>query len=68
MQTKTTYWIEAEDNPLIIHEGDSVLIEVKVKDPVQGQALDVFLAPGLFGALRKAMDKAEQGAESQPPV
>lgn len=61
MQTKTTYWIDPEDNPLIIHDGDSVLIEVKVIDHVQGQALDVFLAPALFGALRRAMDKAEQG-------
>ncbi len=67
MQTKTTYWIDPEDNPLIIHEGDSVLIEVKVIDPVQGQALDVVLAPTLFGALRKAMDKAEQGAKVTPP-
>ena len=62
VQTKTTYWIDPEDNPLIIHENDSILIEVN--DPVQGQALDVFLAPMLFGALRKAMDKAEQGAKA----
>jgi hypothetical protein len=60
VQTKTTYWIDPEDNPLIINDGDSVLIEVKVIDHVQGQALDVFLAPALFGALRKAIDKAEQ--------
>ena len=62
MQTKTTYWIDPEDNPLIIHEGDSILIETK--DLAQGQALDVFLAPTLFGALRSAMDKAEQGAKA----
>lgn len=66
MQTKTTYWIDPEDNPLIIHDSDSVLIEVKVIDHVQGQALDVFLAPALFGALRKAMDKAEQETKATP--
>jgi len=64
MQTKTTYWIDPEDNPLIIREGDSILIEIK--DLAQGQALDVVLAPGLFGAVRKAMDKAEQGAKAPP--
>lgn len=64
MQTKTTYWIDPEDNPLIVNDGDSVLVEVKVLDHVQGQALDIFLAPALFGALRKAMDKAEQENES----
>jgi hypothetical protein len=58
MQTKTTYWIDREDNPLIVHEQDSVLIEVI--DLGQGRALDVFLTPALFGALRSAMDKAEQ--------
>jgi hypothetical protein len=62
VQTKTTYWIDPEDNPLIIHEDNSILIEVK--DLAQGRALDVFLAPTLFGALRKAMDKAEQGAKA----
>ena len=66
MQTKTTYWIDPEDNPLIVHDSDSVLIEVKVIDHVQGQALDVFLAPALFGALRKAMDKAEQETKATP--
>jgi hypothetical protein len=66
VQTKTTYWIDPEDNPLIIHDGDSVLIEVKVIDHVQGQALDVILAPALFGALRKAMDKAEQETKATP--
>ena len=68
MQTKTKYWIDAEDNPLIIHEGDSILIEIK--DLAQGRALDVFLAPALFGALRRAMDKAEQEtkANSTAPV
>jgi hypothetical protein len=62
VQTKTTYWIDPADNPLIIHEDHSILIEVI--DPVQGQALDVFLAPTLFGALRRAMDKAEQGTKA----
>lgn len=66
MQTKTTYWIDPEDNPLIIDDGDSVLIEVKVIDQVHGQALDVFLAPALFGALRRAMRKAEQGTKATP--
>ena len=66
MQTKTTYWIDPEDNPLIINDGDSVLIEVKVLDHVQGQALDVFLASALFGALRRAMDKAEQETKATP--
>jgi hypothetical protein len=66
MQMKTTYWIDPEDNPLIVHDGDSVLIEVKVLDLGDGRALDVFLAPALFGALRKAMDKAEQGTKSAP--
>lgn len=64
MQTKTTYWIDPADNPLIVHEDDSILIQVN--EPVQGQALDVFLAPTLFGALRRAMDKAEQGAKAPP--
>jgi hypothetical protein len=64
VQTKTTYWIDPEDNPLIIHDGDSVLIETK--DLTQGRALDVFLAPALFGALRRAMDKAEQGPKATP--
>ena len=64
MQTKTTYWIDPEDHPLIIHEGDSILIEIK--DLARGRALDVFLAPALFSALRKAMDKAEQGAKAAP--
>jgi hypothetical protein len=64
VQTKTTYWIDPADNPLIVHEGDSILIQVN--EPVQGQALDVFLAPALFGALRRAMDKAEQGAKAPP--
>ena len=64
MQTKTTYWIDPEDNPLIIHEGDSILIQTK--DLAQGRALDVFLAPALFGALRRAMDKAEQGTKTTP--
>lgn len=62
MLTKTTYWVDPEDNPLIIHEGDSILIETKDLD--HGQALDVFVAPALFGALRRAMDKAEQGAKA----
>jgi hypothetical protein len=66
VHTKTTYWIDPEDNPLIINNGDSVLIEVKVLDHVQGRALDVFLAPALFGALRKAMDKAEQETKAIP--
>jgi hypothetical protein len=64
VQTKTTYWIDPEDNPPIIHEGDSILIETK--DLTQGQALDVFLAPALFDALRRAMDRAEQGAKATP--
>lgn len=63
MQTKTTYWIDATDNPLIIHEGDSILVEIN--DPVHGQALDVFLAPTLFGGLRRAMDKADQERKPQ---
>lgn len=57
---KTTYWIDQEDNPLITNEGDSVVIEVKVIGPVHAEAVDVFLAPTLFGALRRAMDKAEK--------
>jgi hypothetical protein len=60
MQTKTTYWIDQEDNPLITHEGDSVVIEVKVIGSVHAEAIDFFLAPALFGALRRAMDKAEK--------
>jgi hypothetical protein len=66
VQTKTTYWIDPEDNPLIVHDGDSVLIEVKVLDHGDGRALDVFLAPTLFDALRKAMDKAEQKTKAAP--
>jgi hypothetical protein len=66
VQTKTTYWIDQEDNPLIIHEDNSILIEIK--DLTQGRALalDVFLGPALFGALRRAMDKAEQEAKAKP--
>jgi hypothetical protein len=41
VQTKTTYWIDPADNPLIIHENGSIVIEIN--DSVQGQALDVFL-------------------------
>jgi hypothetical protein len=66
VQTKTTYWIDPEDNPLIVHDGDSVVIEVKALDHGHGRALDVFLAPALFGALRKAMDKAEQETQAAP--
>jgi hypothetical protein len=63
--TKTTYWIDPEDNPLIIHEGNSFLI--KVNDIRQGQSLEVYLAPALLPLLRKAIDKAEQEAKSAPP-
>jgi hypothetical protein len=33
VQTKTTYWIDPEDNPLVINDGDSVLIQVKGPRP-----------------------------------
>lgn len=64
MQTKTTYWIDPADHPVIVNDKDSILIEVVHMD--QRQALDVFLAPALFAALRKAMDKAEQKAKATP--
>jgi hypothetical protein len=63
---KTTYWIDPEDNPLIIHEGNSVLI--KVNDLRQGQSLEVYLAPMLLPLLRIAVDNAELGAGSAPPL
>jgi hypothetical protein len=64
--SKTTYWIDPEDNPLIIHEGNSVLI--KVNDLRQGQSLEVYLAPALLPLLRRAVDNAEPGAGSAPPL
>jgi hypothetical protein len=64
MQMKTTFWIDQEDNPLIIHEGDSVLIEVTVIGSAHAEAVDVFVAPALFGALRGAMDKAEEAKQT----
>jgi hypothetical protein len=64
--SKTTYWIDPEDNPLIIHEGNSVVI--RVNDITGGQGLEVCVAPALLPVLRKAIDKAEQRPESSLPL
>ena len=65
MLSKTTYWIDPEDNPLIIPQGSSVMIQVN--DITRGQGLEICVAPALLPVLRKAIDKAEQSPEPGPP-